>query len=111
MSGENRQRQRWLNVVIALGHFGERAVQHRFGTLLKGGDEREAVLPELGKLQDAFDVDAVPRIGRGDLREDARLVVDREPYVMRRDEVAADVVKGGRERSRGLCLRRRGTPD
>src|SRR3954464_2485064 len=104
MSGKNRERERRLDVVIALRHLGERAIEHRLRTLLERRDERQPILAELRELQDPFDVDAVLGVRGGDLREDARLVVDGESHVMRRDEVAADLVEG-RRRSARRCRR------
>ena len=62
MSREDRQRQRRLHVKVALRDFGERAIEHRFRALLERRHERQAILAELGQLQHAFDVDAVPRV-------------------------------------------------
>src|SRR5215813_8538360 len=55
---EDWQRERRLDVEIALGDFGQRAIQHGFGALLECGDEGQTILAELRELQNTVDVDA-----------------------------------------------------
>src|SRR3954471_23781405 len=47
MSGKDRQGQRRLHVVVALCDLGDRAFQHRLGTLFERRDKRQPVAPEL----------------------------------------------------------------
>ena len=58
MSGKDRQRQRLDDVIVALRDLGECAIQHRLGAFLECRDEGQSILSKLGKLQNAFDVDA-----------------------------------------------------
>src|SRR5262245_6875095 len=92
-SGEDRQRKRRLHVEVALSHLGERAIENRLGALLERGDKRQAILAELRQLEHTVNVDPVLGVRGRDLSEDARLVVDGEADVVRRNEVAAHLVE------------------
>src|SRR5207244_9944389 len=87
ISRKDRQRERGLHVKIALGDFGKRSIEDRLGALLVRRHKRQAIFAELRQLQHAVDVDAVSRVGGGHLGENAWLVIDREPHIVRGDEV------------------------
>ena len=98
---EDGQRQRRLDVKVALRQIRQRAVQNRFRTLLERRDKREPILAEFRQLQHALDVDAVARIGRAHLGEDAGAIVDREAHVVRSDHIARHGMEDRVGRRRG----------